>query len=144
MKKILTVIFITLSISLTAQDKKPIKSNLRTGVDKVPVAPRCDENLNNPELRVCLNKYLARITAQNISMDFIRNQKLDSGDYTIDISFKIDYKGNITDVSTDSDNKKIDRHFIKAIKKAKNLKPAIHDGKPVNILYVLPIQFRVQ
>jgi len=143
-QKILTALFISVSISLTAQKEVPSDSFEFTLVDVVPVARGCDKNMSNEALKKCFTKNVTEITAGNIDMKFIENQNLNVGKYRINILFTINKKGKIVNISTDSENQKIDEHFIKAIKHVKKMKPAILNGKAVGVCYNLPIIFKVE
>ena len=142
-RKFLVVLFILVSISSNAQDEQDTNDFDLTTVDSVPVAPGCDQTLSNEELKACFTKYVSKIAVENIRMEFIENQSLEVGKHEINITFTINNKGRICNVSTDSKNNKIDKHFIKAIKEVDKMKPAIIDEQPVGIQYKIPIRFEI-
>ncbi|MCF4102842.1 energy transducer TonB [Gillisia sp. M10.2A] len=143
-KRFLAVlIMILISSSMNSQIKELEEGVDFKLVDKVPVANGCNKNWSNEDLRICFTKYVSNTIVQNVSNSFLQNQGLEPGSHRINVIFAIDEKGRISDIRTDSDNRKIDKHLIKAVKSIEKMDPGLLDGKAVKILYSLPIAFKI-
>ena len=137
------LIMILISSSMNSQIKELEEGVDFKLVDKVPVAKGCNKNWSNEDLKICFTKYVSNTIVQNISNSFLQNQGLEPGSHRINVLFAIDEKGRVSDIRTDSDNRKIDNHLKKAVKSIKKMNPGILDGKAVKILYSLPIAFKI-
>jgi len=61
---------------------------------------------------------------------------------TVELSFVIDTEGMLQDIKIVKDvGYGIGQQSIKALKNTKEWRPAIHNGKPVAVRYMLPIRF---
>ncbi|MDN3594010.1 energy transducer TonB [Zunongwangia endophytica] len=141
-KKVFTfLILIFLSFSINAQDNSP-GLNLDV-VDKVPVAKDCDSDLDNRALRICYGKSVQKTVMNRVDINFIKRQNLEPGLYTAIAKFRVNTKGKIDKITVDFENEKIAKHIKRAVKKLRRSEPAIKDGEPVNIIYALPVKFRI-
>ncbi|WP_156306150.1 TonB family protein [Sphingobacterium endophyticum] len=61
---------------------------------------------------------------------------------TVELSFIIDTEGKVQDIKVAKDvGYGMAQQSVEALKKTKDWKPAIHNGKPVAVRYLLPIRF---
>ena len=61
---------------------------------------------------------------------------------TVELSFIIDPEGKIQDIKVSKDvGYGMGQQGVEALKKTKDWRPAIHNGKPVAVRYMLPIRF---
>ena len=67
-----------------------------------------------------------------------------SGAQRIYVNFKVDKTGNITDIHTRAAHPKLEKEALKVANKIPKMVPGKMGTKPVNVLYTLPITFKVE
>ena len=64
--------------------------------------------------------------------------------YRIYVNFKIDSKGYVTDVIANSKNHNLKDEALRVIKNLPTMKPGKQGDKNVDVLYTVPIIFKIQ
>jgi protein TonB len=67
-----------------------------------------------------------------------------AGIQKINVQFKIDKTGNITDIKTRAPFSQLEDEALRVVEKIPAMKPGLQRGQPVSVLYNLPIVFKVQ
>ncbi|XRE42652.1 Regulatory sensor-transducer, BlaR1/MecR1 family / TonB-dependent receptor [Tenacibaculum discolor] len=138
------VLFMDMSVSL-----KKIKSNKGSIIegddvpfsllDKVPTFPGCAEGDKD-----CFHKSVSKFVQDNFDMSITKDLGLSAGKKRLYIKFKIDKKGNVTDIMVRAPHPILKQHAEELAQKLPQMKPGEKDGKIVATGFVLPIRFNVE
>ncbi|SHG68726.1 energy transducer TonB [Winogradskyella jejuensis] len=112
-------------------------------VQFVPIFPGCEKYELNSERRKCLNDKLGRLVKKKFDTDIAIEHGL-SGVQRINVEFKVDKTGNITDIRARSPHPKLDEEALRIANKIPKMEPGKMGTTPVNVIYNLPITFKVQ
>ncbi|MDP2542629.1 BlaR1 peptidase M56 [Tenacibaculum discolor] len=108
-------------------------------LDKVPTFPGCVEGD-----KVCFNRSLQKFVKENFDTSIANELGLDSGKKRLYIKFKIDKKGNVTDIMARAPHPTLKQHAEELAHKLPQMQPGEKDGKIVATGFVLPITFNVE
>ena len=112
-------------------------------IEDVPVFPGCENQKNNQARKDCMSE---KIT------DFV-NRKFDtglgsdlglSGINRIYVQFRIEKSGDVTVLGARAPHPRLQQEAERVVNMLPQMKPGKQRGKPVGVLYSLPITFRVQ
>lgn len=109
-------------------------------IDKVPTYPGCTGT--NEELKDCMSKKIFDFVFNEFNKDISKNLGL-IGRQRISVQFKIDKFGDIVDVKARAPHSKLKEEAVRVVKKLPKMKPGEQDGKTVEVLYSLPILFKI-
>ncbi|MBV7269377.1 energy transducer TonB [Winogradskyella luteola] len=113
-------------------------------IEKVPVYKGSNKRLDNIELKKCMNEKVKKLVSENFNPNLASKLGLSPGVKRIFVMFKIDKKGNVTNIVARGPHKALEEEAIRVIKKIPKLKkPGYQRKKPVIVPYALPIIFRV-
>jgi protein TonB len=126
-------------------------------VDQPPMFDECEDKVTKEEMEVCFEKFLLKNLHRNIIYpESAKELKVEGKTY---IGFVIDNNGMISEVKVlkgagsnyetteNAINNYIDAYYdldnaaIVAIKATPKIRPALVDGNPVNVQYVIPVVF---
>ncbi|MFD0990181.1 M56 family metallopeptidase [Mariniflexile jejuense] len=111
-------------------------------VDQVPVFPGCESLETNADKKVCMSKNIQDHVAKNFNTKIAEENNL-VGRQRINVIFKIDIEGNITEVRSRAPHPALEAEAIRVIKSLPKMIPGEQKGKKVNVPYSLPIIFQV-
>lgn len=111
-------------------------------IENVPVFPGCEKGTNN-EKRACMSKKIAQFVNKKFNTDLAGDLGL-SGRQRINVIFKIDKTGNVTDIRARAPHPGLEKEAKRVIGLLPKMQPGKQRGKPVNVPYSLPIIFQVQ
>jgi TonB family protein len=132
----------------TSDTSAAIDTSGRVGfkVDQVhtlPVYPGCERAGTREEQFACLNQMIRTLIARKARYPEIARKKVIEG--RVWIAFVIDQKGYADEVWVErSVDPSLDQEALRVIKMLPRMKPATVDGKPVNLLYSIPIDFQLK
>ena len=112
-------------------------------VQRVPIYPGCEKAKNNKERLKCMSSKMNKLVQRKFNTDLATQLDLE-GILRIDVQFKIDKFGNVTDIKTRSPYDLLDKEAQRVVNKIPTMKPGMQQEKPVAVLYYLPIKFKVQ
>ncbi len=112
-------------------------------IEKVPVFPGCTGNTNE-ELRNCLSKNITNHVIKEFKFSIVKKLDLPKGLTRIYVNFKIDKKGKVIDVVAKADHERLEKEAIRVLNKVPRMEPGEQKGKPVGVLYSLPIALQVE
>jgi len=112
-------------------------------VELVPIYPGCEKQKTNDGRRKCMSKKLAKLVQKKFDRDIAGELGL-SGRQVIRVNFKINKAGSVEIVNARGTHPNLEKEAKRVVNKAKQMKPGQQGGKPVNVLYSLPIVFDVQ
>lgn len=108
-------------------------------LDKVPTFPGCVEGD-----KTCFNRSLQEFVQENFDTSIANGLGLDSGKKRLYVRFKIDKKGNVTDIKVRAPHPTLKLHVEELAQKLPQMQPGEKDGKIVATGFVLPITFNVE
>jgi protein TonB len=123
---------------------------LPTLIDTLPVSlvsdypeyPGCGDLDSKESKFKCFQKKIAKHIQRNFNSDIAIDNGL-SGVQKINISFTINYNGDIVDVMARAPHAELQKEAIKAIRSLPKMKPAKQGFQKVNVTYALPLIFKV-
>jgi len=112
-------------------------------IEKVPVYPGCEMLESNEDLKNCMFRKISEHIGENIDLSFAGELGLE-GRQRIEVLFTIDKHGNITDIEAQGAHPRLEKEANKVMMSLPRMTPGEQKGKPVGILYSLPIVFDVE
>lgn len=113
------------------------------GVEKVPIYPGCESAKTNEERRKCMSEKLAMLVLKRFDKDLASELGL-SGRLKIDVQFKIDAFGNVTDIKTRAPRRELEKEAKRVTEKIPQMIPGKQRDKAVSVMYYLPIVFDIK
>jgi len=115
-----------------------------SAVHTLPVYPGCESAGRTREAQfACLNRMIQTLIARNVRYPEMARQQLMQG--SVWIAFVIDTEGYADEVWVQrSVDPLLDAEALRVMKMLPRMKPATVDGKPVNLRYTIPINFRLK
>jgi protein TonB len=111
-------------------------------VEKVPIFPGCESAKNNAERMECMSEKLTKLIQRKFNTDLAHDLGL-SGIQKIQVQFKIDDKGHVTDIKTRSPYSQLEKEAERVVSKIPVMTPGMQRNTPVSVVYYLPIAFQV-
>jgi len=112
-------------------------------VEFVPVFPGCEKFELNSQRKKCLNEKIGRLVQKKFDTDIASEYGL-QGIQRIFVEFKVDTTGEITDIKTRAPHPKLEAEALRLANKIPKMQPGKMGTTPVNVIYNLPITFKVQ
>lgn len=112
-------------------------------VEVVPIYPGCEKESTNSERVKCMSKKLGKLIQRKFNTDIASYLGL-SGIQKIDVQFKIDKNGQITDIRTRAPFTQLEDEAKRVVNKIPQMTPGKQRDEPVAVLYSLPIKFQVR
>ncbi|MGJ8591106.1 MAG: energy transducer TonB [Aquaticitalea sp.] len=112
-------------------------------VEIVPVFPGCESAKNNKERMDCMSEQMAKLIQRRFNTDVAQDLGL-KGVQKIQVQFKIDATGQVTDIKTRSPYSQLEKEAERVVGKIPVMKPGMQRDTPVAVVYNLPIAFQVE
>jgi protein TonB len=112
-------------------------------VEIVPIYPGCEKMMTNETRVKCMSEKLTRLIQNKFDTGLALELGL-TGTQRINVQFKIDKQGRITDVLARAPHPELEKEAKRLTTKIPTMEPGLQRHKPVSVLYNLPIVFRVQ
>lgn len=116
-------------------DKKVI---IYYSVDQVPIFPGCE---NEDDDRTCFQEMIVKHVKSNFKYPQLALNKCIEG--KVYVIFDIQLDGKIGNIRTRAADKILEDEAIRIIEKLPKMKPAVHQGKEVNLPFSIPIIFKL-
>ena len=110
-------------------------------IDEIPTFSEC-EGLPQEEQRKCVSSRITSYVQKNFNTNLAGDLNL-NGRQRISVLFKIDVNGNITGVRSRAPHPDLEKEAKRVIESLPKMKPGKHNGKNVNVPYMLPIIFQI-
>jgi protein TonB len=120
----------------------PTTLNMRD-LEKVPIFPGCESAKNNEERMSCMSEKLTKLIQRKFNTGLAAELGL-QGLQRIQVQFKIDDTGHVTDIQTRSPHEKLSEEAERVVNKIPVMTPGMQKNIPVSVVYNLPIAFQVQ
>ena len=112
-------------------------------LEKVPVYPGCESSKTNDQRTKCMSSKLAKLVQDKFNQDLFSELGL-YGIQKIHVQFKIDKKGNITEIKARSPYIQLENEALRVANKIPNMEPGMQRANPVSVIYDLPILLKAQ
>ncbi len=125
------------------EEEEEIVENVPISVlEEVPVFPGCKgtraEKIN------CLNKKIKNHVLRRFNSELAGDLGLAPGKNRIWVGFRIDPKGNITEIQVKAPHPRLKKEAIRVTETLPKMIPGKQKGVPVGMRYTLPISFNVE
>lgn len=112
-------------------------------VEFVPVYPGCEGFGSNAEKIECLSSQINSFIQRNFRKELLANLERDQTQ-KIYVQFKIDSQGYIADVRANATSEILKKEAMRVVENLPKMKPGRQGNKNVDVLYTVPITFRIQ
>lgn len=123
---------------------KPIEKGPKNinSVEFAPVFPGCESLSNNAERKQCLSDKISALISRKFNTDVANDDT--SGVQRIYVEFRIDKNGVVTDVVAQAKDKGLQKEAQRIVNKLPTMRPGMQGDTKVDVLYMLPIVFKMQ
>lgn len=111
-------------------------------IENAPVYPGCSGN--KQELKDCFTEKIRHFFVKRFDGDLAKELGLSPGKKRIIVLFRIDTKGDVTDIRARAPHPRIKEEVTSIIGKLPQMTPGSQRGVPVRVQYTLPITFNVR
>lgn len=130
----------SVTTSVEPEDTKP--RNIKN-VEFVPVFPGCETLGTNSEKIECMSSKINSFINKNFRKELLED--LNSNEtHRIFVNFKINSNGFVTDVIANSHNANLKKEAQRVINNLPTMKPGKQGDRNVDVLYTVPIIFKIQ
>ncbi len=112
-------------------------------IEDVPIFPGCENLKNNDQRKKCMSDKISNFVNKEFDTDLGAELGL-TGINRVIVQFRIDEKGNIGQVRARAPHPRLEQEAARVINSLPKMKPGKQRGKPVGVMYSLPIAFKVQ
>jgi protein TonB len=112
-------------------------------IEDVPIYPGCEILKTKDEKKKCLSDRVNAFVQKKFDTGLASELGLE-GRQRIAVQFKIDKNGNVTDVRARAPHPLLEKEAVKVVQSLPKMIPGKQRGKPVGVLYSLPILFQVE
>ncbi len=112
-------------------------------IENVPIYPGCESMKNNDQRKKCMSEKIDEFVRKKFNADLGSQLGL-TGINRVIVQFKIDKSGNVTDVRSRAPHPRLEEEAARVINSLPKMQPGKQRGKPVGVMYSLPIVFQVQ
>ena len=111
-------------------------------IEEVPVFPGCKGT--RAEKVECLNTQIKKHVVRKFNNELAGDLGLSPGKKKIWVVFRIDPKGNVTEINARAPHPRLKKEAIRVAKTLPKMIPGKQRGVPVGMKYTLPISFNVE
>ena len=112
-------------------------------IENVPIYPGCEDQPNNNAKKECMSKKVEKFVISRFDTSLAGELGLE-GRQRISVQFKINKNGDVVGVRARAPHPKLEEEAIKVVSGLPKMIPGKQRGKPVGVLYALPIIFQVE
>src|SRR5690554_1443661 len=112
-------------------------------IENVPVYPGCENERGNDAKKKCMSSKISDFINKKFNTNLATDLGLD-GRQRISVQFKIDKNGDVIDVRARAPHPRLEKEAIEVVSSLPHMTPGKQRGKPVGVLYSLPIIFDIQ
>ena len=114
-----------------------------TAIEDVPLFPGCEKYKSNADRKKCMSDKIKNFVNSKFNTDLGSELGL-SGVNRVYVRFKIDRNGKVVGVQARAPHPRLQKEAERVVGMLPNMVPGKQRGKPVGVLYSLPIIFQVQ
>ncbi|WP_026450810.1 energy transducer TonB [Aequorivita capsosiphonis] len=112
-------------------------------IENVPVYPGCESEKSNDAKKKCMSTKISEFINKKFDTNLASDLGLE-GRQRISVQFKIDKNGKVVDVRARAPHPRLEKEALNVVSSLPNMTPGKQRGKPVGVLYSLPIIFDIQ
>lgn len=112
-------------------------------IENVPVYPGCEKEKGNAARKKCMSEKVQKYVQRKFDTDLAGDLGLE-GRQRIAVQFKIDRNGNVVNVRARAPHPRLEQEAVEVVSSLPKMTPGQQRGKPVGVLYSLPILFQVE
>ena len=113
-----------------------------SSIETVPAYPGCDLISNNETIKDCTSSLISQFVNSTFNTKAVE-KFAKKGSNKIYVKFTISKTGNIEDIKARAASPELAEEAKRVVAQLPKMQPGIQDGKPVNVLYSLPIIFKI-
>ncbi|WP_298903471.1 energy transducer TonB [uncultured Psychroserpens sp.] len=111
-------------------------------LENPPLAPECQSKWDIEKRKKCTSKYISMHVSRKFNTDLAAKVG-ETGKIKINIEFVIDTNGNPINITANGGPEIMNQNAIEVIGLLPDLKPGMKNGKPVNVLYKMPLVIQI-
>lgn len=111
-------------------------------IEEAPIYPGCKGT--KAQRKQCLQDKIKLHVGKTFNVDLVQDLGLVAGKKKVYVLFKINHKGNVTDVRARGPHKRLEKEAIRVVQLLPKMIPAKQRGRSVGITYTLPITLEVR
>ncbi len=112
-------------------------------IENVPIYPGCEKESGNDAKKKCMSSKISEFINKKFNTELASDLGLE-GRQRIAVQFKIDKSGRVVDVRARAPHPRLEKEAVEVVKSLPGMTPGKQRGKPVGVLYSLPIVFDIQ
>ncbi|MBB6679881.1 energy transducer TonB [Aequorivita sp. 609] len=112
-------------------------------IENVPVYPGCENERGNDAKKKCMSSKISAFINKKFDTNLASDLGLE-GRQRIAVQFKIDKSGKVIDVRARAPHPRLEKEAVSVVRSLPDMTPGKQRGKPVGVLYSLPIVFDIQ
>lgn len=112
-------------------------------IENVPIYPGCEKESGNEAKKKCMSSKISEFINKKFNTELASDLGLE-GRQRIAVQFKIDKNGNVVDVRARAPHPRLEKEAVAVVQSLPDMTPGKQRGKPVGVLYSLPIVFDIQ
>ena len=112
-------------------------------IENVPVYPGCENEKGNDAKKKCMSSKISAFINKKFDTNLASDLGLE-GRQRIAVQFKIDKSGRVIDVRARAPHPRLEKEAVSVVQSLPDMTPGKQRGKPVGVLYSLPIVFDIQ
>lgn len=112
-------------------------------IEDVPVYPGCENAGDKAAKKKCLSDKVMAFVQKNFDTELASELGLE-GRQRISVQFRINEKGQVVEVKARAPHPRLEKEAIGVVSKLPDMIPGKQRGKPVGVMYMLPILFQVE
>lgn len=112
-------------------------------IENVPIYPGCENERSNDAKKKCMSSKISEFINKKFDTNLASDLGLE-GRQRIAVQFKIDKNGKVVDVRARAPHPRLEKEALNVVSSLPNMTPGKQRGKPVGVLYSLPIIFDIQ
>ena len=111
-------------------------------IDKVPAFQECDQWVDDAR-KNCTSSEISKFVNKNFNTSLGKELGLEGINRVI-VQFRIDENGQVQDIKSRAPHPRLEEEAKRVISELPSFIPGEQNGKPVSVMYSLPIAFKVQ
>lgn len=123
-------------------DDEPIEEMPFEFIEDVPIFPGCEQFKSNADRKSCMSDKLQKFIQKEFDRDLASDLGL-NGINRIFTSFKINKNGEAEFINARAPHPKLKEESQRVIEQLPKMQPGKQRGTPVNVIFALPITFKV-
>ena len=110
-------------------------------VEFVPIFPGCESAGDNAARIVCMSEKIGRFVGRKFDTSVASESS--RGSQRITVQFKIDKNGNVVDIVARAPDKNLEKEAMRVVSRLPEFTPGKMGDVAVDVLYMLPINFKI-